>query len=177
MIASYLTWLLLYLRRHEAITLQVVALCRDRQKAERYFSEFLGEPYFQLLLQDVCDPIAYEGRADVIFHLAGNASPYHIVNDPVGIMKCNLLGTINIMELARAKQTERVIFASTREVYGEQKDAERLDERSSILRMPSSACSPYSLGASLTSPITWPMRQSLLRSRHSPTGLLPFDLA
>ena len=44
----------------------------------------------------------------------------HYSEDTVVLIR-NLLGTINIMELARAKQTERVIFASTREVYGEQK--------------------------------------------------------
>ena len=74
-------------------------------------------------------PVAYEGKADYVFHLAGNASPHFINSDPVGIMKCNLLGTINVLEYARDCQTKKVIFASTREVYGKNEEAELLDEQ------------------------------------------------
>ena len=128
MLASYVTWLLLYLHEEAGIEVSVVALCRNPQKAERYFGSYVGKPYFRMLTQDVCDPIVYEGAVDFIFHLAGNASPYFINTDPVGIIKCNLLGTMNVLELARKKQTAKVIFASTREVYGKNEEAELLDE-------------------------------------------------
>ena len=129
MLASYVTWLLLYLHEHAGINVSVIALCRNRQRAEQYFGSYEGKPYFQLLVQDVCEPIACEGKADCVFHLAGNASPYFINSDPVGIMKCNLLGTINVLEYARDCQAKKVIFASTREVYGKNEEAELLDEQ------------------------------------------------
>ena len=129
MLALYVTWLLLYLHEYDDIHVKVVALCRNRQKAEEYYGEWIGKPYFHLLIQDVCEPIAYEEKVDYVFHLAGNASPYFINSDPVGIMKCNLLGTMNVLEYARDCQTEKVIFASTREVYGKNEEAERLDEQ------------------------------------------------
>ena len=99
--------------------IRVVALSRDRKRAEELFADFLEDPHFELLIQDVCESIHREGGMDYIFHFAGNASPYYIQNDPVGIMKSNLLGTINVLELAREKETEKVLFASTREVYGD----------------------------------------------------------
>jgi nucleoside-diphosphate-sugar epimerase len=43
-------------------------------------------------------------------------------------MKCNLQGTINVLELARHHDVKRVLFASTREVYGKNEDAEQLNE-------------------------------------------------
>ena len=129
MLASYVTWLLLYLHEHTGINITVIALCRNRQKAEQYFGSYLAKSYFHLLIQDVCTPIAYEGKVDYVFHLAGNASPYFINSDPVGIMKCNLLGTINVLEYARKCHTIKVIFASTREVYGKNDEAELLDEQ------------------------------------------------
>lgn len=128
MLASYVTWLLLYLHEHAGINVSVVALCRNRQKAEQYFGSYVGKSYFRLLIQDVCNPIAYEGKVDYVFHLAGNASPHFINTDPVGIMKCNLQGTINVLELARHHDVKRVLFASTREVYGKNEDAEQLNE-------------------------------------------------
>ena len=121
MLASYVTWLLLYLHEYDDIHVKVVALCRNRQKAEEYYGEWIGKPYFHLLIQDVCEPIAYEGKADYVFHLAGNASPHYINTDPVGIMKCNLLGTMNVLEYARDCQTKKVIFASTRGVWQERR--------------------------------------------------------
>ena len=129
MLASYVTGLLLYLHKHAGINITVIALCRNRQKAEQYFGSYLAKPYFHLLIQDVCAPIAYEGKVDYVFHLAGNASPYFINSDPVGIMKCNLLGTINVLEYARNCLSKKVIFASTREVYGKNEEAELLHEQ------------------------------------------------
>ena len=129
MLASYVTWLLLYLHENAGIIVSVVALCRNRQRAEQYFGSYVGKSYFRLLIQDVCDPIAYEEKVDYVFHLAGNASPHFINTDPVGIMKCNLQGTMSVLEYARDCQTKKVIFASTREVYGKNEEAERLDEQ------------------------------------------------
>ena len=45
MLASYVTWLLLYLHEHAGINVSVVALCRNRQKAEQYFGSYVGKSY------------------------------------------------------------------------------------------------------------------------------------
>ena len=73
MLASYVTWLLLYLHEHAGVNVSVVALCRNRKDAELYFGSYVGKHYFHILIQDVCEPIAYEGNVDYVFHLAGNA--------------------------------------------------------------------------------------------------------
>lgn len=128
MLASYVAWLLLYMNEHRGIDVSVVALCRHKQEALDYYGEFMDKPYFHLLIQDVCEPIVYDWPVDYVFHLAGNASPHFINTDPVGIMKCNLQGTINVLEMARLHAVERVLFASTREVYGRNDAAESLVE-------------------------------------------------
>lgn len=143
MLASYVTWLLLRLHEYAGIDVSVVALCRNSQKAERYFGSYVGKPYFRMLTQDVCDTITYDGAVDYIFHLAGNASPHFINTDPVGIMKGNLLGTMNVLELAREKRTAKVLFASTREVYGANEHADKLDECSYGVLDPLDARSCY----------------------------------
>ena len=143
MLASYVTWLLLCLHEEVGIDVSVLALCRNPQKAEHYFGSYVGKPYFRMLIQDVCDPIVYDGAVDYIFHLAGNASPHFINTDPVGIMKCNLVGTMNVLELARKRQTAKVVFASTREVYGANEHTDRLDECSYGVLDPLDARSCY----------------------------------
>ena len=121
MLATYISYFLLYLKEEKGIDLRLLALCRTKSKAEKAFKNFLDKPYFKLLLQDVCNPIQYDGSIDYIFHLAGNTSPHFINTDPVGIVKSNMLGTFNILELAKEKHSSKVIFASTREVYGKMK--------------------------------------------------------
>lgn len=130
MLASYVTWLLLYINEHKGSNVTVVALCRHKQKALDYFGRFMDKPYFHLLIQDVCEPILYDRPVDYVFNLAGNASPHFINIDPVGIMKSNLQGTINVLELVRHQAVKRVIFASTREVYGKNDAAESFVEDS-----------------------------------------------
>lgn len=130
MIATYLIYMLMYFVQKYKIDIKVIALSRNKQKAEILFENFLNTPHFVLLIQDICSPIDYAGKVDYIFHFAGNASPYFIQNDPVGIMKSNLLGMINVLEVAREKEIEKVIFASTREVYGKNETDNLLSEDS-----------------------------------------------
>ena len=151
MLAEYLAFTLLYLREKHGIRVNVIALCRTKNHSECVYNDFLNKDYFSLLCQDVCKPIEYSGEVDFIFHLAGNASPYSINNDPVGIMKANLLGTFNVMEFAREKSVHRVLFVSTREVYGASSE-KLLSETSfgSLDPMDNRSCYPESKRAAET---------------------------
>lgn len=151
-IATYIVYSLMYQVIHLNQDIHVIALSRNKEKAETLFQEFLNNEHFTLLVQDVCSPVTYPGKIDYIFHFAGNASPYFIIHDPVGIMKSNLLGTINILELAKEKGTKKVLFASTREVYGENKAEHSLSETSfgSMDCMDARSCYPESKRAAET---------------------------
>lgn len=152
MLATYISYFLLYLKTEKGVDLRLLALCRTKTKAEKTFKEFLNKPYFSLLLQDVCEPIQYKDHIDYIFHLAGNASPHFINTDPVGIVKSNMIGTFNVLELAKAKKTSKVIFASTREVYGKNEKEGSLTETSfgTIDPMENRSCYPESKRAAET---------------------------
>lgn len=152
MIATYLIYTLMFQANHHNLDIRVIALARNREKAEQLFGTFLNDSRFTLLIQDVCQPLLYAGDIEYIFHFAGNASPYHIIHDPVGIMKSNLLGTINMLETARERNTKKMIFASTREVYGENKTERSLSETSfgSIDCLDGRSCYPESKRAAET---------------------------
>lgn len=118
MIAYYFTCTLMYLNQHSDMHIKVIALVRNGDRAREGFKGFLESRYFQLMIQDVCETIDYEGRIDYIFHAAGGASPKMIKNDPLGIIRANVEGTFNILELAKKRGAIRVVYPSTREVYG-----------------------------------------------------------
>lgn len=130
MIATYLIYTLMYLNLRKGIDIKVIALSRSERKSRELFNCFWNDACFRFLAQDVCAPIPVFDKVDFIFHFAGNASPYWIEHDPVGIMRSNLLGTFNVLELAHKQETKKVIFASTREVYGENKEEFSLTETS-----------------------------------------------
>ncbi|WP_180079888.1 MULTISPECIES: NAD-dependent epimerase/dehydratase family protein [unclassified Acinetobacter] len=116
MLASYFGFLLLHLNEHLKLNIQPIFLARNYEKLKAVYGEALSTAYY--LVQDVCEPIHFDGEIHYIFHAAGGASPYHIINDPVGVINANVLGTKNILECARTSNTEKVIFTSTREIYG-----------------------------------------------------------
>jgi UDP-glucuronate decarboxylase len=71
---------------------------------------------FELIRQDVTSPIDIE--VDGIFNLACPASPIQYQKHPVQTVKTNVLGSINLLELAQ-KTGARILQASTSEVYGD----------------------------------------------------------
>jgi len=75
-----------------------------------------GEPGFNFVLHDITEPI--DLRVDRIFNLACPASPLAYQSDPVKTMLTNVVGTRNMLELARANHA-RILQASTSEVYGD----------------------------------------------------------
>jgi len=116
MLASYVGFTLLYLNEHLNLNIKPVFLARSQEKLNQVYGNSINNVHG--LVQDVCEPINYSGTIDYIFHAAGAASPYFILNDPVGIINANVQGTQNILELARSSNTKNIVFASTREIYG-----------------------------------------------------------
>ena len=110
--------------------MKIIGTARNIEKTKYYFKNFLSNPDFKIIIQDVENPINYTGNIDYIIDTAGYASAYHIVNQPVDIIKANTIGTINILEFAKSKNVENVLFTSTREVYGKVIDKEKIDEKS-----------------------------------------------
>lgn len=78
--------------------------------------KFLDNKNYEIIRHDVTVPFSAE--VDMIFNLACPASPVHYQRFPVQTLKTSLLGSINMLELAREKSA-RIIQASTSEVYGD----------------------------------------------------------
>jgi UDP-glucuronate decarboxylase len=73
---------------------------------------------FALVDHDVVLPL--DAEADRIYHLACPASPVQYQLTPVETIKANVIGTLNMLELAK-RRGARLLLASTSEVYGSPK--------------------------------------------------------
>lgn len=93
-------------------------LCLDNFFTGRRENIFhlLDNHRFELLRHDVIEPILVE--VDQIYSLACPASPIHYQYNPVKTVKTSVMGTINMLGLAKRVRA-RILQASTSEVYGD----------------------------------------------------------
>jgi len=71
---------------------------------------------FELIRHDIVEPILLE--VDRIYNLACPASPVHYQYNPVKTVKTSVMGTINMLGMAKRVKA-RILQASTSEVYGD----------------------------------------------------------
>ncbi|NOX88262.1 MAG: SDR family oxidoreductase [Calditrichaeota bacterium] len=78
----------------------------------------MDNKHFELIRHDVTLSILLE--VDRIYHFACPASPIHYQYNPVKTIKTSVMGTINMLGLAKRVKA-RIMLASTSEVYGDPK--------------------------------------------------------
>ena len=79
-------------------------------------AHLLDNKKFELIRHDVTFPLFVE--VDAICNLACPASPVHYQRNPVQTIKTSILGSINLLGLAR-RTNARILQASTSEIYGD----------------------------------------------------------
>lgn len=80
-------------------------------------SDLLLNERFAFCFQDVTEPLEFL-NIDQIYNLACPASPVHYQYNPVKTIETNIIGAINVLNLAKINNA-RVLQASTSEVYGD----------------------------------------------------------
>ena len=83
---------------------------------KKNIAHLLKNKNFEFVKHDITIP--YFCRVDEIYNLASPASPVYYQHDAIKTLKTNILGAINMLELAR-KSGARIFQASTSEVYGD----------------------------------------------------------
>ena len=127
MLATYIVYFLYYLNINKKKNIKIYSLVRNKKKAEKIFCDLLEDNNFNIIEQDIEKEINISEKIDYIFHLASSANPKTILENPIGIVKANTIGTINIFEFARINNS-KVFFSSTREIYGFVKEKEYINE-------------------------------------------------
>lgn len=110
------------------LNMNVIALARSEEKLRQVFGASLQLPNIHPMVQDITEPIQWVGNVDYIFHTAGAASPRDFTDHPVDTLWGHVQGTRNVLELAHEKKTQKVLYVSTVETYGEWKFEEGIKE-------------------------------------------------
>jgi dTDP-glucose 4,6-dehydratase len=111
--------------------LKIVALVHSITKAEIIFADYLEDKNLEIIEHDVNEAITYGGHVDYIIHAASITSSKMFVNKPVETIKTAIDGSLNILEFAKTKGVDGIVYLSSLEVYGtfDNNNIKYLDEK------------------------------------------------
>lgn len=118
MIGVSLVRALLCVNRVRNLNLQVLALIRNKEKAEKIYKELLNREDLVLLLGDVTEKISARQKVDYIFHCASVTASKVMINNPVETLLTSIDGTKNVLNFARESSCKSVVYVSSMEMYG-----------------------------------------------------------
>lgn len=110
----------------------VYALGRSKTKMFNRFEYCFDNSYFNFIEYDVNKKLKMNSilKIDYILHLASNTHPMQYATDPIGTITTNIIGVQNLLDFAVEHKTTRFAFASSNEIYGENRgDVEKFDEK------------------------------------------------
>ena len=84
--------------------------------SQKNIDELQSNQNFRFINHDITNQ--FKGEFDEIYNLACPASPIHYQTDPIKTMKTSILGSINLLELAK-QHNSKIFQASTSEIYGD----------------------------------------------------------
>lgn len=130
LIGSFLVDVLMK-KNQEGFNCSVYALSRSKECFYTRFSEWSDDIHLHYTGHDIQQPLAVDKceLMDYVLHLASNTHPVQYASDPIGTITTNIIGLKNMLDFACDHQTVRFVFASSNEIYGENRgDVELFDE-------------------------------------------------
>jgi UDP-glucuronate decarboxylase len=99
-------------------------ICADNYDSgsRKNIEHLFDNPDFSLIKQDIAEPLEIDSGIDYIIHMASVASPGLYQKKMIETLDSNLIGTRNLLELAKEKNARGFLFTSTSEVYGHPKE-------------------------------------------------------
>lgn len=129
MIGSFLIDVIMYRNEYFNGKCKIIALGRNELKAQTRFSLYWNLEGFSFVSHDINNPLVNMGDIDFIVHAASNTHPVAYASDPIGTVTTNIIGTFNLLNYAVDNNTEKFLFASSVEIYGENRgDVDKFDE-------------------------------------------------
>lgn len=130
LIGSFLIDVLMEKNLH-GLNCKVYALGRNPEKAKNRFERYWTSPFFEFVSHDINEPLKLDNvhQMDFVVHFASNTHPVAYATDPIGTVTANIIGTNNLLNFAVEHHAERFAFASSNEIYGENRgDVEFFEE-------------------------------------------------
>ena len=143
LIGSFLVDVLMERNASQALNCTIYALVRNAKRAKARFRKYADSGHLIVVPYDVTLPLnlttpldansplkrTNTETVDYVLHLASNTHPLQYSTDPIGTIVTNIIGLQNMLEFAVNHKAARFTFASSNEIYGENRgDVEFFDE-------------------------------------------------
>lgn len=145
-VPAYFVHSFIAMNDHKNAGIYILALCRSRERAEERFADYIGRDDFELIIQDVREPINIEREIHIFIHAASPAGIKKRHEDPVNTFLANIKGAENMLELVRKNPCEYFLFLSSVDIYGKMNNTERLKEDMAGYLDPLNVRNAYSCG-------------------------------
>lgn len=119
LVGSFLTDVLMWRNQNAGMNCKIYAMGRNKSYAQERFAQYWVSPLFTFLAHDITDKLEMKECFDYIFHLASNTHPIAYATQPISTIATNVMGTDNLLRYAVDHDTRRFLFASSNEIYGE----------------------------------------------------------
>ena len=119
-------------KNNDNLNCTVYALGRSKERMRNRFKYCFENPLFRFIEYDVNRKLCLteDVTVDYILHLASNTHPMQYSTDPIGTITTNIIGVQNLLDFAVEHHTTRFAFASSNEIYGENRgDVEKFYEK------------------------------------------------
>ena len=147
LIGSQLIMTLACFNRLKAAHIKILACARNKEKAEKMFQHLVARGDVKLIIGDVNYKLEVEDRVDYIIHGASATSSKYFVSNPVETIRTAIDGTFHVLELAKEKDVQSMVYLSSLEVYGTPSlDADMITEKDYGYIDPVNVRSSYSEG-------------------------------
>lgn len=131
MIGSCLVDVLMMLNDKQNLNIKIYALGKNKENARERFYKYWDNKLFEFISCDINNTIEINNveKIDYVIHLASNTHPKAYSTYPIETITTNVIGTKNLLDYAVEHNCKRFVFASSVEIYGENKsDVEIFDE-------------------------------------------------
>lgn len=132
MIGSFFIDVIMYKNKYDNLNCHVYAVGRNEDKARNRFETYWENNNFDFVQHDVNKPMdgLKLNNINYVLHLASNTHPMAYSTDPIGTITTNIMGVYNMLEFSVGAKADRMAFASSNEIYGENRgDVEKFDEK------------------------------------------------
>ena len=133
LIGSFLVDVLMCRNIEFGMNCDIHVLGRSRGKAEERFRKYLPHGNFHFIQHDINEPLdgsLFPETVGYVVHLASNTHPVAYATEPISTITANIIGTKNLLDFAVSHKAKRFAFASSNEIYGENRgDTELFDEK------------------------------------------------
>lgn len=122
MICSSVAELLFHLNRNYSAGIKIILAGRSKERFSKRFPCFSEGKDFVFVPYDATKKMEMSIETDYIVHGASNASPSIYVKEPVETMLANIIGLDQLLSMAVRMNSQRLLYISSSEVYGNIKE-------------------------------------------------------